>query len=81
MKEFAAEIGSKRDTVLHWIRTGQLPAVKLGRKWVIPVEAIYMMALGQSVAPPKSTPVKGPGEPSEPSEPTGIPEEAKEAKA
>jgi excisionase family DNA binding protein len=78
VKEFAEEVGSKRDTVLHWIRTGQLPAVKLGRKWVIPIEAIYMMALGQTVATPKPTPVKGP---SEPSEPTDIPEEVKEDKA
>lgn len=73
VKELAEELGSKRSTVLHWIRTGQLPAVKLGRKWVIPVETIYMMALKRSVTTPKPTPPKEP-------EPTGTPE-VKEDKA
>jgi excisionase family DNA binding protein len=54
VKEFAGMLGAKPSTVLKWIRSGDLPAVKLGRRWVIPVEMVYQKAL--SPKPPAFRP-------------------------
>jgi excisionase family DNA binding protein len=55
VKEFAEMLGAKPSTVLKWIRNGDLPAVRLGRRWVIPVEMVYQKALNPKPAVSRST--------------------------
>lgn len=35
VKEIMNELRVSRDVVYHWIRSGQLPALKIGRKFLI----------------------------------------------
>lgn len=39
-----------RWTVIRWIEAGKLPAARVGRRWLIPIEAVA--ALGQKVRLP-----------------------------
>jgi excisionase family DNA binding protein len=75
VKEFAEMLGAKPSTVLKWIRNGDLPAVRLGRRWVIPVEMVYQKAL--SPKPPVSRPTT-PEQPNTSALGTAVEKEAKE---
>ncbi len=39
----AAELGVRRATILRWVREGVLPGVKLGRKVLVPRDALRLM--------------------------------------
>lgn len=42
-EEFARTLGVPTSRVLAWIREGQLPAVRLGRLVLIPVDALRLV--------------------------------------
>jgi excisionase family DNA binding protein len=56
VKELAEMLGAKPATVYDWIKRGDLPAFKLGRRWVIPVDVLNQKAYSTQPVKPPSPP-------------------------
>ena len=52
--EVATTLGFSRWTVLRLLRSGELPGVKIGRKWVIPADFFERLAAAKRSAEPLS---------------------------
>jgi excisionase family DNA binding protein len=48
-EEFGTALGVRTGTVLSWVRAGQVPAVKLGRRVLIPADALQRLVDRQEV--------------------------------
>ena len=55
-KELAEMLGTKLSTVYDWIKRGDLPAFKLGRRWVIPVDVLNQKVYSTQPVKPPSPP-------------------------
>jgi excisionase family DNA binding protein len=42
-EEFGAAMGVQTETVLSWVKAGQVPAVRLGRRVLIPADALQRL--------------------------------------
>lgn len=54
MDEAAAELGISRGTAYECARSGQIPTIRLGRRLLVPREALRRLGSGE-VAQPKSS--------------------------
>jgi excisionase family DNA binding protein len=45
IREAATLIGVDRETIRAWIKSGQLPAVRDGREWQIPMPFAFYLAV------------------------------------
>lgn len=54
--EAARRLGVHRETLRAAIERGEVPASRLGRRWLVPVAAVEDLLAGRSPAPRELTP-------------------------
>lgn len=54
--EAARRLGVHRETLRAAIERGDVPAARLGRRWLVPIAAIEDLLAGRLPAPPESRP-------------------------
>lgn len=55
-EQVAARFSVSRSTVYHWIKTGQLRALRIGGRWRIPRDAVQAFEQGAEYTPPADAP-------------------------